>query len=85
MAYVVVMVSEIDVQEVVGYWPEEQREPITLDVGTIKGAVSSVAQKQNDAAQKAARALAKQKKKEATKVVVEKECMEKEDTAKEQA
>lgn len=37
------LVSDTDVQEVVGYQPIEWREPTTLDVGTSKGTEISAA------------------------------------------
>ena len=77
------LVSEIDVQEVVGYWPEKWHEPMTLNVGTRKVIEISTAQKRKDASQKAVCTLAKKNKKEVAKATAKKEQMEKECAAKE--
>lgn len=67
-----------------GYYIVGWREPIRLDAWTCKGAKSSAAQKWKDAAQKVAPTQAEHKMKEAAKVVVEKEQMEKDHIVKEQ-
>lgn len=75
------LVSEKDIQEIVGIWPAEWHKAMERGAETSKSTKRFVAQKRKDVAQKVAQALVEQKRKE----VVAKAATKKESTTKVQA
>lgn len=82
MAPVSLYGDNTDIQEVVGLWPQEWCMPTELDARTSTSTESFATQKWKDAAQKAVCTLAEQKKKEATTAAVENPRTEDEGTTK---